>query len=72
MKGKRIFSLLLATVCLLANTAAPALAAESIKEEVNEKNYIDIITYLQKNKYDSNNFLIDTIIKEEDEEKNYF
>ena len=38
MKGKRIFSLLLATVCLLANTAAPALAAESIKEEVNEKN----------------------------------
>ena len=40
-----------------------------LSEDVNEKNYIDIITYLQKNKYDSNNFLIDTIIKEEDEEK---
>ena len=38
-------------------------------EEVNDKNYMDIIIYLQKNKYDTNNFIIDNIIKEEDEEK---
>ena len=40
-----------------------------LSEDVNDKNYYDIVIYLQKNKYDTNNFLIDTIINEEDEEK---
>ena len=40
-----------------------------LSENVNDKNYLDIIIYLQNNKYDTNNFLIDNIIKEEDEEK---
>ena len=34
-----------------------------------EKNYLDIIIYLQKNKFDTNNNLIDEIIKETDEKK---
>ena len=40
-----------------------------LSEDVNDKNYLDIIIYLQKNKFDTNNFLIDNIIKEIDEEK---
>ena len=40
-----------------------------LSKEVNEKNYIDIIIFLQKNKFDSNNSLIDQIINEDDEEK---
>ena len=40
-----------------------------LSEDVNDKNYLDIIIYLQKNKFDTNNFLIDNIIKEKDEEK---
>ena len=40
-----------------------------LSNELNDKNYYDIIIFLQKNKFDSNNYLIDEIIKEEDEEK---
>ena len=40
-----------------------------LANEVNEKNYIDLIIFLQKNKYDVNNALIDKIINEEDDEK---
>ena len=40
-----------------------------LSEDINDKNYFDIVIYLQKNKYDTNNFMIDTIINEEDEEK---
>ena len=40
-----------------------------LTEEVNDKNYMDIVIYLQKHKYDTNNFIIDNIIKEEDPEK---
>ena len=40
-----------------------------LSKEVNEKNYIDIIIFLQKNKFDTNNSLIDQIINEDDEEK---
>ena len=40
-----------------------------LSKEVNEKNYIDIIIFFQKNKFDSNNSLIDQIIKEDDEKK---
>ena len=40
-----------------------------LSKEVNEKNYIDIIIFLQKNKFDTNNSLIVQIINEEDEEK---
>ena len=32
-----------------------------LSQEVNIKNYLDIITFLQKNKYDINNKLIDQI-----------
>ena len=42
-----------------------------LSEDLNDKNYLDIIVYLQKNKFDTNNFLIDNIIKEKDEEKNF-
>ena len=42
-----------------------------LTEDVNDKNYYDIIIYLQKNKFDTNNYIIDTIINEEDE-KNYY
>ena len=38
-------------------------------DDVNEKNYYDIIIFLQKNKFDSNNYMLDEIIKEEDENK---
>ena len=41
----------------------------NLSENMTEKNYIDIIIFLQKNKFDSNNAKIDEIIKEEDEEK---
>ena len=41
-----------------------------LANEVNEKNYIELIIFLQKNKYDVNNALIDKIINEEDDEKN--
>ena len=40
-----------------------------LTEEVNDKNYNDIIIYLQKNKFDTNNYIIDSIINEADEEK---
>ena len=40
-----------------------------LSKEVNEKNYIDIIIFIQKNKFDTNNSLIGQIINEDDEEK---
>ena len=40
-----------------------------LSKEVNKNNYIDIIIFLQKNKFDINNNLIDQIINEDDEEK---
>ena len=40
-----------------------------LSKDISDKNYYDIIFFLQKNKFDSNNYLIDEIIKEEDEEK---
>ena len=40
-----------------------------LANEVNEKNYIDLIIFLHKNKYDVNNALIDKIINEENDEK---
>ena len=40
-----------------------------LSKDVNKKNYNEIIIFLQKNKYDTNNFKIDEILKEEDEEK---
>ena len=40
-----------------------------LSKDVNQKNYNLIIIFLQKNKYDTNNFKIDEILKEEDEEK---
>ena len=40
-----------------------------LSKEVNENNYIDIIVFLQKNKFDTNNSLIDQIITEDDDEK---
>ena len=40
-----------------------------LSNDISDKNYYDIIFFLQKNKFDSNNYLIDEIIKEEDEEK---
>ena len=40
-----------------------------LAENINYKNYCDIIIFLQKNKFDSNNEKIDEIIKEEDEKK---
>ena len=36
-------------------------------DNVNEKNYCSIIIFLKKNKFDSNKFKIDEIIKENDE-----
>ena len=40
-----------------------------LSEEINEKNYYDIIIFLQKNKFDSNNLKIDEILNERDETK---
>ena len=40
-----------------------------LAEEVNDKNYYDIIIFLQKYKFDSNNLKIDEIINERDETK---
>ena len=40
-----------------------------LSKEVNDKNYYDIVIFLQKNKFDSNNYLIDEIINEEDDDK---
>ncbi len=40
-----------------------------LSENINDKNYYDIIIFLQKNKFDSNNAKIDEIINEEDELK---
>ena len=36
---------------------------------VNDNNYAEIVIFMQKNKFDSNNKLIDEIIKEVDESK---
>ena len=41
-----------------------------LADDVNEKNYFNIIIYLQKNRFDSNNKKIDEIINEDDEDKN--
>ena len=38
-----------------------------LSKEVNDKNYYDIIIFLQKNNYDVNNKLIDQIVREQDE-----
>ena len=40
-----------------------------LSKDVNDKNYYDIIIFLQKHKFDSNNYLIDEIINEEDDGK---
>ena len=40
-----------------------------LSENNNDKNYYDIIIFLQKNKFDSNNIKIDEIINEDDELK---
>ena len=40
-----------------------------LSKEVNEKNYINIIILIQKNKFDTNKSLIGQIINEDDEEK---
>ena len=40
-----------------------------LSENINDKNYYDIIIFSQKNKFDSNNAKIDEIINEEDELK---
>ena len=40
-----------------------------LSNDVNEKNYINIVIFLQKNKFDANNSLIDQIINEDNEEK---
>ena len=40
-----------------------------LSENVTEKNYYEIIIFLQKNKFDTNNSKIDAIIKEANEEK---
>ena len=40
-----------------------------LSEDVNNKNYIEIIVFLQKNHIDTNNAYIDQIIKENDDEK---
>ena len=39
-----------------------------LSNDVNDKNYNEIIIFLQKNKFDSNNYLLDEIIREEDED----
>ena len=40
-----------------------------LANDVTEKNYIELIIFLQKNKYDVNNALIDKIINEEGDKK---
>ena len=40
-----------------------------LSEEVNDINFINIVIFLQKNKFDSNNAKIDAIINEQNEEK---
>ena len=40
-----------------------------LSEDVNDINYINIVIFLQKNKFDTNNAKIDAIINEEDIEK---
>ena len=40
-----------------------------LSENVTERNYYNIIIFLQKNKFDSNNEKIDEIIRETNEEK---
>ena len=40
-----------------------------LSKEVNEKNYINIVIFMQKNIFDTNHRLIDQIINEDDEEK---
>ena len=40
-----------------------------LADDVNEKNYFNIIIYLQKNRFDSNNKKKDEIINEENEDK---
>ena len=40
-----------------------------LANNVNDNNYAEIVIFMQKNKFDSNNKLIDEIIKEVDESK---
>ena len=40
-----------------------------LSNNINNKNYNEIIIFLRKNKFDSNNLKIDEIINETDEEK---
>ena len=41
----------------------------NLAKNINDKNYCDIIIFLQKNKFDSNNAKLDKIIKEQGDEK---
>ena len=41
----------------------------NLAQDVSDKNYNEIVVFLQKNNIDSNNALIDQIIREKDEEK---
>ena len=41
----------------------------NLANNVNDNNYAEIVIFMQKNKFDSNNKLIDEIIKEADESK---
>ena len=43
-----------------------------LAQEVNDKNYLDIITFLQKIKYDVNNKLIDKLLKNKMRKKKSF
>ena len=43
-----------------------------LANNINNKNYNEIIIFVQKNKFDSNNLKIDEIINETDEEKKCF
>ena len=40
-----------------------------LSNDISDKNYYDIIFFLQKNKFDSNNYLIDEIIKKKMKKK---
>ena len=40
-----------------------------LSNNVNDNNYAEIVIFMQKNKFDSNNKLIDEVIKEVDESK---
>ena len=53
----------------LYSVASGRKYCKKLSEDVNNKNYIEIIVFLQKNHIDTNNAYIDQIIKENDDEK---